>query len=213
MDCVGGLGCPSWFVTALGSWTAYSGCWLVLVPAVFLNLPWVLPSPFQVGCWLEVVGVYPWLSSLRSFAVEGVDMVLCQALVGLPLWRCCASGLLGWVTYLRSGRCSSSVHDRDVAFPTLVGFALRLSAVPLPQADAVGFGLCGSARLSDLLTGWCCSFTLDSSSLAWLKGEPSTVFLLLCLPSGCGHPLGSLVSSVTIGCQRRFPLEEFSFVW
>ena len=34
------------------------------------------------------------------------------------------------------------------------------------------------------------SFTLDSSSLAWLRGEPSTVFLLLCLPSGCGHPLG-----------------------
>ena len=140
-------------------------------------------------------------------------MVLCQALVGLPSWRCYASGLLGWVTYLRSGRCSSSVHDRDVAFPPLVGFAFRLSAVPLPQADAVGFGLCRSARLSDLLTGRCCSFTLDSSSLAWLKGEPSTVFLLLCLPSGCGHPLGLLVSSVTIGRQRRFPLEEFSFVW
>ena len=84
VGCVGGLGCPSWFVTALGSWTAYSDCWLVLVPAVFWNLPWVLPSRFQVGCWLEVVGVYPWLSSLRSFAVEGVDMVLCQVLVGLP---------------------------------------------------------------------------------------------------------------------------------
>ena len=84
MGYVGGLGCPSWFVTALGSWTAYSGCWLVLVPAVFWKLSWVLPSRFQVGCWLEVVGVYPWLSSLRSFAVEGVDMVLCQVLVGLP---------------------------------------------------------------------------------------------------------------------------------
>ena len=77
VGCVGGLGCPSWFVTTLGSWTAYSGCWLVLVPVVFWNLPWVLPSRFQVGCWLEVVGVYPWLSSLRSFAVEGVHMVLC----------------------------------------------------------------------------------------------------------------------------------------
>ena len=30
-------------------------------------------------------------------------------------------------------------------------------------------------------------------------------------PSGCGHPLGSLVSSVTIDCQRRFPWEEFFF--
>ena len=35
------------------------------------------------------------------------------------------------------------------------------------------------------------------------------MFLLLCLPSGCGHPLGSLVSFVTIDCQRRFPLEVF----
>ena len=37
--------------------------------------------------------------------------------------------------------------------------------------------------------------------------------LLLSLPSGCGHPLGSLVSFVTIDRQRRFPLEKFSFVW
>ena len=35
------------------------------------------------------------------------------------------------------------------------------------------------------------------------------MFLLLCLPSGCGHPLGSLVPFVTIDRQRRFPLEEF----
>ena len=40
---------------------------------------------------------------------------------------------------------------------------------------------------------------------------PSSVFLLLCLPSVCGHPLGSLVSFVTIDRQRRFPLEEFFF--
>ena len=38
VGCEGGLGCPSWFVTALGSWTAYSGRWVVQVPAVFLNL-------------------------------------------------------------------------------------------------------------------------------------------------------------------------------
>ena len=37
------------------------------------------------------------------------------------------------------------------------------------------------------------------------------MFLLLCLPSGCGHPLGSLVSFVTIDRQRRFPLEWFFF--
>ena len=46
---------------------------------------------------------------------------------------------------------------------------------------------------------------------AWLMGEASTVFLLLCLPSGCGHPLGSFVSFITIDRQRRFPLEVASF--
>ena len=37
VGCEGGLSCPSWFVTALDSWTAYSGRWMVQVPAVFLN--------------------------------------------------------------------------------------------------------------------------------------------------------------------------------
>ena len=35
------------------------------------------------------------------------------------------------------------------------------------------------------------------------------MFLLLCLPSGCGHPLGSLVSFVTFDRKRRWPLEGF----
>ena len=40
------------------------------------------------------------------------------------------------------------------------------------------------------------------------------MFLLLCLPSGCGHPFGSLVSFVTFDRKRRWPLEwVFSFVW
>ena len=38
VGCEGSLSCPSWFVTALGSWTAYFGRWMVQVPAVFLNL-------------------------------------------------------------------------------------------------------------------------------------------------------------------------------
>ena len=124
----------------LGFVEACSGCWLVLVSAVFWTLPWVLPSRFQVGCWLEVVRVSPSLSSLRSFAVEGVDMVLCQVLVGLPSRSCCASGVRWcsysscWVASLWSGRCSSSVHDRGVAFPSLVGLAFGISAVLLPQA-------------------------------------------------------------------------------
>ena len=59
------------------------------------------------------------------------------------------------VTCLWSGLCSSSVHDRDITFPPLVGFVFGRRAVPLPQADAVGFGLRWSARLSGLLQGRC----------------------------------------------------------
>ena len=70
-------------------------------PCCFLG-PYLgfFPLASSVGCWLEVVEVYPWLSSLRSFAVEVVNLVLCQVLVGLPSWRCCASGLLGPVGLL-----------------------------------------------------------------------------------------------------------------
>ena len=42
------------------------------------------PLASSVGYWLEVAGVYPWLSSLRSFAAEVVTLVICQVLVGLP---------------------------------------------------------------------------------------------------------------------------------
>ena len=38
VGCEGSLSCPSWFAMALGSWTAYSGRWMVQVPTVFLNL-------------------------------------------------------------------------------------------------------------------------------------------------------------------------------
>ena len=58
------------------------------------------PLASSVGRWLEVVEVYPWWSSLRSSAVEVVTLVLCQVLVGLPSWHCCASGLLSPVVFL-----------------------------------------------------------------------------------------------------------------
>ena len=134
-----------------------------------------------------------------------------MALLCLWIPGSCGVPSLHAVTCLRSGLCSSSVHDRDVAFPPLDGFAFDLREVSLPQAGAVSFGLRWSARLSCLLTGHYCSFNLGSSSLAWLGGETSSVFLLLCLPSGCGHPLGSLMSFVTIDRQRRFPLKEVFF--
>ena len=190
--------------------------WYLLFSGTFLGF-FPLASRLAAGLrWLGfILGCPPSVASLwRVLTWFFVRYLLaCPDDVTVPLgyWVRWCSYSSCWVTYLMSGRCSSSVHDRDVAFPPLVGFAFHLRAVLLPQADAVGFGLCWSARLSDLPTGRCCSFTLDSSSLAWLKGEPSTVFLLPCLPSGCGHPLGSFVSSVTIDCQRRFPLEEFFF--
>ena len=77
--------------------------WLLVGPGTCCFLETYLgffPLASSVGCWLEVVEVYPWLSSLRSFAVEGVDLVLYQVLVGLPSWCCCASGLLGPVVFL-----------------------------------------------------------------------------------------------------------------
>ena len=64
---------------------------------------------------------------------------------------CCASSLLGIDHLSQVRRCSSSVPDRYVASPPLVEFAFGLSAVPLPQAAAVGFDLCGSTQLSSLL--------------------------------------------------------------
>ena len=101
-------------------------------------LPWVLPSRFQCWLLLAVVEVYLWLSSLRSFAVEVVTRVVCLVLVGLPSWRCCASGLLGPVVFL----------------VFMLGHLSQVRSV-LPPDDAVGFGLRWSARLSCLLTGRC----------------------------------------------------------
>ena len=134
---------------------AYSGRWMFQVPDVFLyltlgsslSLP-VLPASLR---WLRfLLGCPPSVASLW----RGLTWFFIRC------WLACPHGLLclwtpgiGHLSQVR--RCSSSVPDRSVASPPLVGFAFGLSAVPLPQAAAVGFGLCGSARLSSLLTGRC----------------------------------------------------------
>ena len=145
-----------------------------------------------------------------------VTLVLCRVLVGLPSWSCCSSGLRGSVVclvymlgHLSLVRSLFFLSPRSWRCFPYFGWVCFWSSCG--SADAVGFGLRWSARLSDLLQGRCCSFNLGSSSLAWLCGDPSTLFLLLCLPSGCGHPFGPLVSFVTIARQRRFPLEGFFF--
>ena len=122
-----------------------------------------------------MVTVDPWLSTLRSLAVEVVTLVLCQVLAGLPSWGCRASGFLGPAVFLVftmgspfSGRDCVLPQSAIVtfAFPPFGGFDYWPSCgVPLPQADAVCFGMRLSGWLSLLLTGRSCSFALGSSSL------------------------------------------------
>ena len=83
------------------------------------------------------------------------------------------------------------------------GLCLRLTlwaSACVGQPGCLAFSRVGPAPSTWVLLLW-----------TWLMGAASTVFLLLCLPSGCGHPLGSIVSFVTIDRQRRFPLEVVSF--
>ena len=184
--------------------------WYLLFSGTFL---WFFPLASWLAAglrWLGfILGCPPSVASLWRvltwFFVRYLLACLHDAAVPLGYWVRWCSYSSCWVIYLMSVRCSSSVHDRDVALPPLVGLAFHLCAVLLPQADSVGFGLCWSARLSDLLTGRCCSFALDSSSLAWLKGELSTVFLLLCLPSGCGDFLWLLFGVIIVFCHYGSP--------
>ena len=79
------------------------------------------PLASSVACSLEVVEVSPLLSSLRSFAGEGVNLILSRVLVGLPSWVAVLwPPGIDHVSQVR--RCSSSVPDRYVASPPLVRF-------------------------------------------------------------------------------------------
>ena len=85
------------------SWFSLGGsCRLVVqAPGIFLeSFLGFFHLAYSVCCWLGVVRVAPWLSTLRSLAVEVVTLVLCQVLVGLPSWGCSASGFLGPVVFL-----------------------------------------------------------------------------------------------------------------
>ena len=82
-----------------------------------------------------MVTVDPWLSTLRSLAVEVVTLVLCQVLVGSPSWGCSASGFLGPAVFLVF-TMGSPVSGWDCvlpqsaimtfAFPPLVGLTIGL---------------------------------------------------------------------------------------
>ena len=122
-----------------------------------------------------MVTVDPWLSTLRSLAVEVVTLVLCQVtcrltLVGLQClwipWSCGVPGVHDGVTCLRSGLCSSSVRDRDVCFPSFGGFDYwPLCGVPCLRMTLCASACVGSGGCPSFSRVGSCSFALGSSSL------------------------------------------------
>ena len=152
------------------SWTL---CW-----GSFLSLP-VFDDSSE---WLSDD---PWLSALRCLTAGGVTLVF-----WVP-WSCGVHGLRDGVTCLRSGLWSSSVCDRNEDFPSFwwIWF-LTFVRGPLPQA--------GRCVLRPALV----PEAVPPSYRLVLRFRAGFLFygpglcggfnrlLLLCIPSGCGHPLG-----------------------
>ena len=104
VGCEGGLGCSSWFVTALGSWTAYSGRWMVQVPAVFLNLTLgsslSLPALAAGLRWLRcILGCPPSVASLW----RGLTWFFIRYLLACP--HGAAVPLDSWVRWCSYSSC------------------------------------------------------------------------------------------------------------
>ena len=142
----------------------------------------------------------PWLSALSGLAAASVTLVFCQGLVGLPSWGCGASGFLGPAVFMVFAM-GSPVSGRDCVlpqsaivtktFPPSGGFG----SWPSCGVPCLRLALCSTACVSP---GGCHSFSQVGPAPShwvpllwtWLVWEASTVFLLLCITSGCGHPLG-----------------------
>ena len=58
----------------------------------------------------------PWLSALHGLAAEGVTLVFCQGLVGLPSWGCGASEFLGPAVFMVFAM-RPPVSGRDCVLP------------------------------------------------------------------------------------------------
>ena len=144
----------------------------------------------------------PWLGSGGGSLVLVRYLLACPCGATVPLdslVRWC-SWSSRWVTCLRSGLCSSSVRNHDIAFPLVGGFDFwPLCGVPylrltLWASACVGPGGCpafsrvGPAPLPWVPLLW-----------TWLVWEASPVFIQLPLPSGCGHPFGS----ISVFCHYR----------
>ena len=136
-----------------------------------LALSWGSSSRFQFFAdslgWLRIVLGYPPSVAWQRCVLH---LVFCQGLVGLPLWGCDAS------------RCLSP--------PVFMVFAMG----SLVSGRAVFFLSPRSSRsLSLLLVGLVPGLSVGSpaSGWRWVLGMRSSWWLsLLCIPSGCGHPLG-----------------------
>ena len=75
---------------------------------------------------------------------------------------------------------------------------------PLPQADAVFFDRVSPGGCPSFYQVGSCAFALGSSSLGLVCVGGFKRWLLLCIPSGCGHPLGQQCLFVTLDRERRF---------
>ena len=155
------------------------------------------------------------MSSLRNFAAVVVTLVLCRLAIGelrflwppglgaVPSLHVSHLSLVRSVFFLspRSWRC----------FPCLGWVCFWSSCGSSPSGSRCGL------RLGLVRTGYPTFSRVGAAPspgflfFALVVGDPSTLFILLCLPSGCGHPFESLVFFVTIDRQRRFPLEGFFF--
>ena len=140
-----------------------SGRWVVLAPAVFLGL--TLGSSLSLPVlaaglrWLRfILGDPPSVASLWRL----LPWFFVRYLLACP--RGAAVPLDSWVLWcylhVRSPISSPVCVLPQSTIVTLLfllwlGLLLGLRAVPLPQADAVSFGLRWSARLSGLLMGRC----------------------------------------------------------
>ena len=134
----------------------------------------------------------PWLSTLRGLAAEGVTLVFCQGLVGLPSWGCSASGFLGPAVFMVSAM-GSLVSGQDCVlpqstivtktFPPFGGFG----SWPSCRFPCLRVALCSSACVSP---GGCPSFSqvgpvplhwvpLFWTWLVWVASTVSFSFIFL----------------------------------
>ena len=192
------LGFPCLRVGTLLAWGVYG---VSLLRSLQSRLPFVVGPPFQV-CWSSPALAVGWFG---HGSVAPPAAPVCWALVGSLLRR-----------YVALGSCApypvgSSLEDSygfvvqapGVFLDSLLGFFPLASscygwlgvvvACTSCRVPYLWLTLCSSACVSPggcpSFSGWPCAFALGSSSLD-LVCVGFNSFLLLCIPSGCGHPLG-----------------------